>query len=106
MFELKEYICKIANIDEVIAKMEYEVSIHPKDNRWKVWRDEAKKFFKDGKRICYIGILGGVVICEATAALSKNAAQNSEGLIDDHTAYLFAFRTNKEYRGKGYFSKL
>ena len=38
--------------------------------------------------------------------LSKAEVQNSEGLVDNSTAYLSAFRTIEEYQGKGYFSKL
>jgi hypothetical protein len=38
------------------------------------------------------------VICEATAAISSDACENMEGLVDEKTAYLFAFRTNVEYR--------
>ncbi len=51
-------------------------------------------------------MLNHTTIYEATAAISKNVAQNSEGLIDKDITYLFAFRTNEEYRRKGYFSKL
>lgn len=102
----EKYRCKIASIDEVLAKMDYEISINPSDKRWELWKKEAKKFCEQGKRICYIGVLEGQIICEATAAISKDAAQNSEGLIDENTTYLFAFRTKEEYRGKGYFSKL
>lgn len=38
--------------------------------------------------------------------LDKNIVQNSDGLVDDKTAYLCAFRTLQKYQGKGYFSKL
>ena len=38
--------------------------------------------------------------------IHPDAVQNSEGMIDGKTAYLCAFRTIKEYRGKGYFSRL
>ena len=31
---------------------------------------------------------------------------SGEDLVDDHTAYLTAFRTIEEYQGQGYFSKL
>ncbi len=104
--KIKMYICKIANIEEIMTKMDYEISLYPSDKRWELWKEEAKYFCEQRKRICYIGVLEGQIICEATAAISKDAAQNSEGLIDENTAYLFAFRTNEEYRGKGYFSKL
>ena len=103
---MKNYKCKIATMEEILEKMDYEISVHPKDDRWKEWKKEAKKFFKEGKRICYVGLLEKKIICEITAAIHKEAAQNSEELIDEITAYLFAFRTNERERGKGYFSKL
>lgn len=50
------------------------------------------------------------IICEATAYIKESAfvgdISNSSGLLNDNMAYLAAFRTNKEYEGKGYFSKL
>ncbi len=104
--EFQKYKCKIASMEEVVAKMDYEISMHPDDKRWKLWKEEAKSFLEKQKRICYIGILEKTIICEATVALSEDAAQNLEDLIDDNTVYLFAFRTNEEYRNKGYFSKL
>ena len=52
-----------------------------------------------------MGLLGGEIISECTAAIDPTIVKNSEGLIDNKTAYLFAFRTNKEYQGKGYFEK-
>ena len=41
-----------------------------------------------------------------TKICSNKNPINSDKLVDDTTAYLTAFRTNKEYEGKGYFSKL
>ena len=61
---------------------------------------------KNGKIIPYYGIINDQIICEATAVLTSNIVQNSNKLVDDTTAYLTAFRTNKEYEGKGYFSIL
>lgn len=46
------------------------------------------------------------IICEATALQNPEAVQNSKGLVGDGAVYLCAFRTVKEYQGKGYFSKL
>ena len=54
----------------------------------------------------YYGILNGEIISEATAMLSNLDVKDSTGLVDETTAYLSAFRTRKEYQGKGYFSKL
>ena len=56
--------------------------------------------------ISYYGLLDGRIICECSAAIDASIVQNSKGLIDNKTAYLFAFRTINEYQGKGYFSIL
>ena len=76
-----------------------------KDN-WIFWKEQNIKNFRIGKIIPYYGILNGEIICEATAMLCSNIVQNSDKLVDATTAYLSAFRTNKEYEGKGYFSQL
>lgn len=104
--EEETYICKIASLEEINQKWDYEISNHPNDNSWLIWKEDFINGVKLGKRICYYGILNNKIIAEGTAILSKDNAQNSEDLIDDHTAYLTAFRTIDEYKGKGYFSKL
>ena len=104
---MKNYICKIANIEEMNIKWDYEISkaTNDKDN-WIIWKEENIKNYQSGKIIPYYGILDGQIICEATAVLTSDIVQNSDRLVDDTTVYLSAFRTNKEYEGKGYFSKL
>ena len=62
--------------------------------------------FKNGEIIPYYGFLNGECICEATAMINPSIVQNSEGLVGEGIVYLSAFRTNKEYQGQGYFSKL
>ena len=104
---MQNYICKIATIEEMNIKWDYEISIaiNNKEN-WIVWKEQNIKNYQNGKIIPYYGILDGQIICEATAVLTSDIVQNSDKLVDDTTAYLTAFRTNKEYEGKGYFSKL
>ncbi len=104
---MQNYICKIATIEEMNIKWDYEISIaiNNKEN-WIVWKEQNIKNYQNGKIIPYYGILDGKIICEATAVLTSDIVQNSDKLVDDTTAYLTAFRTNKEYEGKGYFSKL
>ena len=104
---MENYICKIATLDEMDIKWNYEIE-HAKDdkNNWIIWKKENIEKYKKGDIIPYYGILNGEIICEATVNLNKELVQNSEGLVDDKTAYLSAFRTIKEFRGKGYFSKL
>ena len=101
------YICKIASLDEMEQKWEEEIAKHPHSrSNWTVWMAQAISSAKSGASIPYYGILQGRIICEATAILCPDHAQNSAGLIDRRTAYLCAFRTAEAYRGQGYFSKL
>lgn len=103
---MNEYICKIATIEEIKQNWNYLIEIHPNNKVWKIYEDEAIKRMQNGRAIVYYGIQNGVIISEITAMLSNLDVQNSDGLVDDTTAYLSAFRTRKEYQGKGYFSKL
>ena len=102
---MKEYICKIATIDEMEVKWNYEIKKY-KNRNWKIWKNEAMSRVKNGQSIVYYGILNSEIICETTAMLYKSVIQNSEGLVGDKTVYLCAFRTVEKYQGKGYFSNL
>ena len=102
---MKEYICKIATIDEMEVKWNYEIKNY-KNRNWKIWKNEAMSRVKNGQSIVYYGILNSEIICETTAMLDKSVIQNSEGLVGDKTVYLCAFRTVEKYQGKGYFSNL
>jgi len=101
------YECKIATLDEMNEKWDYEIA-HAGEDRvnWITWKKSSIEHMQAGKSIPYYGILDGQIISEATAILDGSIAQNSEGLVDAKTAYLSAFRTIPEYQGKGYFSKL
>ena len=104
---MDEYICKVANLDEMNLKWDYEIEHHLQDKEnWITWKKENIARFLDGLIIPYYGIFNGVIICEATAMIQSSVVQNGEGLVDSKTVYLSAFRTNKEYQEKGYFSKL
>ena len=87
------------------AKWNYEIKQHKSPN-WKTWKAEAIERVRNGQSIAYYSILNGKIICETTAMLDKEIVQNSDGLVDEKTAYLCAFRTIKKYQGKGYLSKL
>lgn len=101
------YICKIATIEEMNKKWDYEISIatHNKEN-WITWKKDSIERFEKGLIIPYYGLLNGEIICECTAEIDSSIVQNAENLVDEQTAYLSAFRTNKEYQGQGYFSRL
>ncbi len=100
------YICKIATVEEMKQNWDYLVKIHPNDNAWKIYSNTAIENMQKGSTIVYYGILNGTIISEATAMFSDLDVQNSDGLVDDETVYLSAFRTRKEYQGQGYFSEL
>lgn len=102
---MKDYICKIATIEEMKTKWNYEIKKH-KNHNLEIWKSESIERVKNGQSIAYYGILNGKIICETTAMLDKNIVQNSGGLVDGKTVYLCAFRTVEKYQGKGYFSKL
>ena len=100
---MDNYICKIASIKEMQEKWDYEISnaLNDKSN-WIKWKKENMDNYENGYIIPYYGILNGTIICEATAHLGAKTVQNSNNLVDDNCVYLSAFRTNKEYQGKGY----
>jgi ribosomal protein S18 acetylase RimI-like enzyme len=100
----ENYICKIASMEEMEHKWDYEIAQHSEKENWITWKSEAIESARAGKSIPYYGILDGTVICEATAVLNPDLGQACEK--PEHTVELCAFRTNKEYRGKGCFSKL
>ncbi len=101
------YICKVPSLQEMNTKWDYEIAHSGEDkNNWIIWKEENISRFKRRDIIPYYGILGGDIICEATAILAPSAVQNSCGLVGDATAYLSAFRTIPEYQGRGYFSAL
>lgn len=104
------YFCKIASLNELINKCDYEIKKHPNNNMWIVFKNRAVKNYKEGNTIVYIGILDNEIICEATAYIKTDAFKgdiaNYDGLLTDEMVYLSGFRTNKEYESKGYFSKL
>lgn len=104
---MDNYICKIASINEMNTKWDYEID-HATDDKenWIVWKKENIDRFRNGLIIPYYGLLDGKIICECTAAINPSVVQNSEGLVSERVAYLTAFRTITEYQGKGYFSKL
>lgn len=102
------FICRIPTLEEIAKKQDYELEHSTPEGKenWKIWKEKAIENARSGKNIPYYGFLGDEIICEATAIIDPEQAQNSENLVDQTTVYLSAFRTIPEYQGKGYFSKL
>lgn len=102
----KKFVFKVATRDEILKRFDYEISINSSEKEnWLTWKQEFMNM-PEWKRISYFGFLDDIVICEATTALSSDACQNMENLIDEKTAYLFAFRTDKKFRWQWSFSEL
>ena len=101
---MDKYICKKATLEEMEQNWNYLIEIHPNNNAWKIYKEESIKNMKEKNTIVYYGILNGVIISEATAFIANTDDTNN--FVNESTSYLSAFRTRKEYQGKGYFSKL
>ena len=103
------YICKVAKRDELIKRWEYLNRINP-GKKWIEFRENALKHYDEKSTISYLGFLDNEIICEATAVIRDAAfirdISEPSGLLSDSMCYLAAFRTNKEYEGKGYFRRL
>ena len=102
----EEYICRIASVEEMNRKWDYEIRQHPGEENWVIWKREAIENFRTGRSVPYYGILDGTVICEATAVPDPGCSKFGNEAPAGHSVELCAFRTVKMYRGKGYFSKL
>lgn len=100
------YKCVIASKDLLIKKWDEEIEKHNNSDVWKQFKTVSLRNINN--RIVYMGILEDKIITECTAIISENDLdiQNKEDLIGNGKVYLTAFRTNKEYENKGYFSKL
>lgn len=101
-----DYKCVIADKDLIIKKWDEEIKKHNNSENWIKFKEKSLRNLNN--RIVYMGILNDRIITESTAIISSNDLdmQNKDNLIGDKVAYLTAFRTNKEYENKGYFSKL
>ena len=104
---MNDYICRIATLEDIIKIYDYKIEHEPEDKEnLLVWKENAINREKNKSSRTYIGVLEGEIISKCNAALNSSLIQNSECLIDNETAYLFAFETKEEYQGQGYFSKL
>ena len=103
---INNYICRLATLEDISNKFDYEIAISKDKDNWIEWKNKTIDSFNKKLLIVYVGILNDEIITECTAAIDPSIVQNSDGLVDDKKAYLMAFRTNIGYRGMGYFSIL
>ncbi len=107
---IMNYICRKATREDIVNRWQYLLDIYSGDNSWVVYRDNTLKNFDEGNIIVYYGLLDNRIICEMCAYIKEEAfigdIEEPSGLLNQNMAYLAAFRTNKEFEGCGYFSKL
>ena len=105
---MDNYVCKIATREELIQRWDDLIARHPGDDSWKGYKEGTLRYFDEGTAIFYLGFLNGRIIAETCAHIDKNYKGNTnlDELTSETRAYLNAFRCDKEYEGKGYFSQL
>lgn len=107
---MDNFICRVANREELLKRWDYLIENHPGNNKWIKFKENALKHYDEKSTISYLGFLNDEIICEATAYIKESAfigdISEPAGLLSENMVYLAAFRTNKEFEGKGYFSKL
>lgn len=107
---MNNFRCKIATREELLKRWDYLIETHPNNSNWLIYRENAIRNFDNRNTISYLGLLDDKIICEATAYIKPSAfdgdISDCSKLLDINMSYLAAFRTNKEYEGQGFFSKL
>ncbi len=104
---METFICEIPTLEELIRNWDREIAEAGEDREnWLVWKQRSIDNYLHNRIIPYFGILDGKVISQAVAHIDPENVQNSDGLVDETTAYLSAFRTVEACQGHGYFSKL
>lgn len=86
---MKEYVCKIGTIHDVIRRYDNDIK-------------EEKNNELNDKRIAYYLEKNNIIIGKMFAILDKNMCE----ILEDNSAYLFSFEMKEEYRNKGLFTKL
>lgn len=104
------FTCRKATREDIIKRWQYLIEIHPGNNSWVIYRDNTLKNFDNGNIIVYYGLLDERIMCEMCAYIKEEAfvgdIEEPSGLLNEKMAYLAAFRTDKEFEGHGYFSRL
>lgn len=100
------YKCVIGDEKLVSQKWDYEIKIHNNSMKWIKFKEITLNNLDN--RIIYLGMIDDTIICEATAVINKldYEVKNKSEFVSGDAVYLCAFRTNKEYQNKGYFSRL
>ena len=72
---MNDLICKIASLEEMHRKWDYEIRKHSDDPDWPIWKESALERTRKGQSISYYGIMNGQIITEGTALLSPQVVQ-------------------------------
>ena len=103
-------ILKIATIDELKEKWDYEIKNHKGNIHYLQAANEAIRETKHGNRITYIAKLNNQIISDITVIIKEKGilseSKYTEDLISNIRVFLCDIRTIEDYQGKGYLSKL
>lgn len=104
----KVYETKIASTKELEKIFDDKIAANPDDEHIPAQKARRMKDAANKTKLFFFGFLNGEMITEANVTISSNDihTQNIDKVMNDKTAYLSAFLTKEEYRGRGYFSKL
>ena len=81
------HICKVANRNELLKRWDYLIEIHPNNNKWVEFKENALKHYDEKSTISYLGFLNDEIICEITAYIKDSALyeenNNQKVLVTD-----------------------
>jgi len=103
-----QYVMKIASIEELEKSFDEKIASNPTNEHIIAQKMRRMTDAKNNTKLFFFGYLGGEMITEANATISTDDVhtQNIDKIMNEKTAYLSAFVTKEEFRGKGYFSRL
>ena len=101
---------KMASIDDLNYVWDKDIDKHPDEkDKWIRWKKEFIDNYNKGIIKTFVAEINGDIIGQITVATSPLAIADAtirDKLCDENTAYMMAFRCDKEYEGKGHISKL
>lgn len=103
-----QYVMKTASIEELEKIFDKKIAADPANEHIIAQKKRRMTDAKNKTKLFFFGYLNGEMITEANATISTDDVhtQNIDKIMNEKTAYLSAFVTKENFRGKGYFSKL
>lgn len=99
---------RIATKNDLEIIWNKNIKNHPKDDRWKKWKEQYIRYNEEGKAVTFVAV-DNEPVGEITILISPEckAVQGKKELCDGKTIFnMNAFRIEKQYEGQGHISKL